>query len=276
MDDLLLRFARTRSACRRLAAKLLAQDQVRGATLWLRDMALIFSAVFLGNTALAQPFYVPSGSMQPTLGIGDLLLAEKYPYGYSRFSLPFGSGLLPRGHLFHGMPEAGDVVVFRLPRDTAQTLVKRVVGLPGDRLQMRGGRLWINGRELPLRQAGTGKVEDGPGEAAPGVYFTAARFIETLPNGREHPVFKKYWSTPYDDTAEYVVPAGHIFVMGDNRDDSADSRFAPEDGGVGYLPVDNVTARARLVLVSVDFVNAGTLLAWPLELRLGRSLNRIQ
>ena len=273
-------FALARAAGSRFLPRLkrfLSRDEVRGSALWARDFALIFGAVFMGTAALAQPFYVPSGSMQPTLGIGDLLVVEKYPYGYSRFSLPYGESLFPgTRRLFPGTPKPGDVVVFRLPRDTAQTLVKRVVALPGDRVQMRGGRLWINGKQLPLRAAGTGKVEDGPGEAAPGVYFTAARTIETLPNGREHPIFKKVWNAPYDDTPEYVVPAGCLFVMGDNRDDSADSRIAPEEGGVGFLPIANVTGRVRLVLASVDFVNADYVLEWPFELRLSRTLARVR
>lgn len=243
---------------------------------WLKEPVLVFGAFYLGATAIAQPFYVPSGSMQPTLGIGDLLLATKFSYGYNRYSFPFASGPTPAKTLFASLPEPGDVVVFRKPSDTAQTLVKRVIGLPGDRIQMKAGRLWINGKEVGLRSTGTGKVEDGPGENAPGVYFDAERYIETLPGGREYSIFKKAWGSTWDDTREVVVPEGHVFVLGDNRDDSADSRVDPDHNGVGFLPVANIVGRAKLIVVSVDFVNAAGFWEWPLQFRVARMLKRIR
>jgi len=168
------------------------------------------------------------------------------------------------------------VVVFALPVDASVTLVKRVIGLPGDHLQMRSGRLWINGKELPLQADGTGLAEDGPGEGAPGRYFDAERYVETLPNGKKHVIFRKHWGGVYDDTGVYVVPPDHLFVMGDNRDDSSDSRFPLEEGGVSYLPVANVMGRARVVVASVDFVNASGIWTWPLHLRFSRILNAIR
>ncbi|MEJ1969898.1 MAG: signal peptidase I [Rhizomicrobium sp.] len=235
----------------------------------LEPLAVI-AITFASTTAFAQPFYVPSGSMQPTLAIGDAFVAAKYPYGYSRYSVPFGLGPASHDRLMQRMPQAGDVVVFRLPRDPNQTYIKRVIGLPGDRVQMVAGRLWINGKELALRADGTGQVESEDGSVA-----DTPRFIETMPNGKQHPIYKWTWSGPLDDTKVFVVPAGHVFMMGDNRDNSLDSRVAAEDGGVGMVPIENLVGRAEFVVGSYDFLNAHAVWSWVGEVRLSRFFNGV-
>jgi len=203
--------------------------------------------VFVAKGAIAEPFYVPSGSMEPTLLIGDALLASKYPYGYGTASLPIQINLAETGRVFGEMPKRGDVVVFRWPGDNSQAWVKRVVGLPGDRIQMRQGQLFINDRPASLKPDGIGQAEDETGSTEP-----AYRFIETLPGGVRHAIFKLRDNGRLDNTSEVNVPSDHLFVLGDNRDNSADSRVPVREGGVGLLPVDNLIGRADAVIGSWD------------------------
>jgi len=211
------------------------------------QLAGIVAAVFIAKGALAEPFYVPSGSMEPTLMIGDALLASKFPYGYSTSSLPIQINLPETGRVFAETPKLGDVVVFRWPGNRSQAWVKRVVGLPGDRIQMRRGQLFINGRPAELKPDGVGQAEDDNGGSRP-----ASRYVETLPNGVSHLIFKMEDNGPFDNTPEVKVPAGHLFVLGDNRDNSADSRVPLRSGGVGLLPIDDLVGRADAVLGSWD------------------------
>jgi len=197
------------------------------------DFLVILALITVAKVAVAEPYYVPSGSMEPTLLIGDELIATKYPYGYSSASLPATLVLPQTKRLFGALPKRGDIVVFRWPGDRSQVWVKRVIGLPGDRIELRDGRVFIDGAELALRPDGQG-MTDG---------VVARRLIETLPGGREHPIFKTSAGTMFDNMGPVRVPAGHVFVMGDNRDHSADSRVPLDMGGVGMLPVANLIGR---------------------------------
>jgi signal peptidase I len=211
------------------------------------QLAGVVLVVLLAKAAIAEPFYVPSGSMEPTLLIGDALLASKFPYGYGTASLPMQINLPETGRVFADTPQRGDVVVFRWPGDHAQAWVKRVVGLPGDRIQMRQGQLFINDHPASLKGDGVGEAEDDSGNVE-----KAYRYIETLPNGVSHAIFKLRDNGRLDNTPEVTVPAGKLFVLGDNRDNSADSRVSVRDGGVGLLPIDNLVGRADAVVGSWD------------------------
>jgi signal peptidase I len=236
---------------------------------WIKnivDIAVIVLIVFAAKTAIAEPFYVPSGSMEPTLLIGDELVATKFPYGYSVASLPSFLVLPNSPRVLAALPKRGDVVVFRWPGDRSQVWVKRVIGLPGDRIGLREGRVWINGTPVGIRSAGSGEVETEDGGAV-----SAARFVETLPGGHKHPIYKVVAHGEYDNMPDTIVPPGHLFVMGDNRDNSADSRVQVRAGGVGLLPVDDLVGRVEAVVGSWDLgVRNRPIKDWPSGLRLSR------
>jgi signal peptidase I len=236
------------------------------------QLVAIVLAVFLAKSALADDFYVPSGSMEPTLLIGDALLATKFPYGYGTSSLPMQVSLPETGRVFGGTPKRGDVVVFRWPGDRSQAWVKRVIGLPGDRIQMRQGRLFINGQPAALKPDGIGESEtdNGGGEQA-------YRFIETLPGGVAHAIFKMRDNGPLDNTPEVLVPPDRLFVMGDNRDNSADSRVPVREGGVGLLPMDNLVGRADAVIGSWDMgIRSQPVWTWLSGFRMGRFFTAVR
>ncbi|MBA2590570.1 MAG: signal peptidase I [Alphaproteobacteria bacterium] len=242
----------------------------RSLVAWLIEPLAMVILMVCATTAIAQPFYIPSGSMEPTLQIGDMLLGTKYAYGYSRWSLPGGYGPASEKRLFGKLPARGDVVIFKKTEDTGTTLIKRVVGLPGDRIQMVHGHLVINGKTLPLVPAGAGEVEDAHGD-----HYPIQKFTETLPGGVKHTIFKAGWDGPLDDTLVYVVPAGHVFGMGDNRDNSADSRVPVEQGGPGYIPAENLVARADVMLGSYDYLGVRSIGSALSGIRLSRFLRPI-
>ncbi|KAA0072844.1 signal peptidase I [Tardiphaga sp. P9-11] len=232
----------------------------------LAQIAAIVGIVFVAKGALAEPFYVPSASMEPTLLIGDALLATKFPYGYSTASLPIHVSFPETGRVFATTPKRGDVVVFRWPGDRSQVWVKRVIGLPGDRVELRGGQVWLNGIATSVKSDGIGAAEDDSGGSEP-----AHRYVETLPGGVSHPIFKLRDNGRLDNTAEVVVPADHLFVMGDNRDNSADSRVPVSQGGVGLLPMDNLVGRVDAIVGSWDLgVRSQPVTTWLSGFRMAR------
>jgi signal peptidase I len=198
------------------------------------------------RTLLFQPFNIPSGSMIPTLDIGDFLFVSKYAYGYSNHSLPFSPPLF-HGRIFFSPPKRGDVVVFKLPRDGQTDYIKRVIGLPGDTIQVKEARLYINGTIVPREPIAPMQEEDLFGRT-----HDVATYKETLPGGVTHTIIQIEGDNGfYDNTAVYTVPPENYFMMGDNRDNSTDSRVAPDEGGVGYVPAEDLVGRAELIFFSV-------------------------
>jgi signal peptidase I len=231
-----------------------------GETVKIIIQALILALIV--RTLLFQPFSIPSGSMKETLLIDDYLFVSKYAYGYSRYSLPFGGfGLLGDGRVWSAPPERGDIVVFKLPRDGSTDYIKRVIGMPGDRVQVQGGVLYINGEEVERTYIGT--YDDGG--------FRAEEYQETLPNGVTYTVLDRGPNGPEDNTQVFEVPADHYFMMGDNRDNSTDSRVPPTSGGVGYVPFENLVGRAEIIFFSVEEGSgAWQFWKWPWTVRWDR------
>ncbi|GAB0117004.1 signal peptidase I [Acidisoma sp. 7E03] len=219
-------------------------------------------AIFI-RTFLYEPFNIPSGSMIPTLLVGDYLFVSKFSYGYSKYSFPFSPNLF-QGRIFGSLPKRGDVAVFRLPRDPSIDYIKRIVGLPGDSIQMIQGHLYINGKELPRDPDGTYMTE-GDNDGPP---MLLKKYIETMPDGLKHPILKASDDGPLDNTQVYHVPPGYVFGMGDNRDDSLDSRVLD---AVGYIPVQNLVGKADFIFFSIDARYPWwEFWEWPFEIRWSR------
>ena len=216
---------------------------------WENIKTVVFAvliALFV-RTVAYEPFNIPSGSMNPTLLIGDYLFVSKYSYGYSHHSLPLSPRIFS-GRVFDAAPERGDIIVFKLPRDNNTDYIKRVIGMPGDKIQMRRGRLYINGR-LVKRQRIENFIHEGRRISVP-------QFVETLPNGRQHRIIEERGDYgELDNTREYTVPPGHYFMMGDSRDNSTDSRVQKDmspSTWVGFVPAENFVGRAEVLFFSTD------------------------
>ncbi len=191
------------------------------------------------RSLLLEPYHIPSGSMKPTLLVGDFLFIKKYSYGYSRYSFPFSLNLF-NGRFFNKSPQRGDIAVFRYPKDPSINYIKRIIGLPFDRIQMRSGKLYVNDEEV--KKIADGQFED----EANGEKIIVNKFIEILPQGKKIRTLD-LGSTSQDNTGIYEVPANHFFVMGDNRDNSQDSRFLDR---VGFVPEENLVGKAFLIFFS--------------------------
>jgi signal peptidase I len=253
--------------------------------IWELAKTLLWAIVIaiVVRTFAFEPFNIPSGSMVPTLLVGDYLFVSKTAYGYSKYSFPWG--LAPfEGRVWEGDPKRGDVVVFRPPGEPETDFIKRVIGLPGDRIQVKGGLVYINDQPVERK-----KIDDFN-------YITpdhpegqlVTQYLETLPGGVTHPIIETAGDNgPYDNTPVYVVPAGHYFMMGDNRDNSNDSR--PWNGPVdqvitdqamlqkvGFVPAQNLIGPAKILFWSYDDTFKGTNpITWVTALRWKRLLNLI-
>jgi signal peptidase I len=241
---------------------------------FLRFLLTLAVVVFGTRIFIFEPFNIPTGSMIPSLLVGDYLIVSKFTYGLSRYSFPFGSKIpFFKGRIldFH-KPQRGDVAVFRLPSTPHIDYIKRVIGLPGDRIQMREGILYVNNQPAILKDAGKyeEKAEEGGG------VVRAQKYIETLLNGKSHPIIKyqALGDGPVDDTPLYVVPEGHYFMMGDNRDHSLDSRYMHQ---IGFIPEENLVGRAEILFFSLDDDTIPFWQIWkiPFSIRFKRLLNLI-
>jgi len=207
-----------------------------------------FMIAILIQTFLFQPFYVPTGSMYPTLEVGDFFVASKFSYGYSPYSLPWYHPRIFEGRVFGQDPTLGQVIAFNGEPNSKDDFIKRCVGLPGDRVQMRKGVLYINGVAATLEQTGDYLMDD---PRNPGEVRVIPQYIETLPNGVTHKILKDkpFGEGPFDDTPEFIVPPGHYFMMGDNRDHSWDSRAMKP---IGFVSAEKLIGPAQLIWFSTE------------------------
>ena len=231
-----------------------------------KSVGLVLLIALVLRVVVFQPYTIPSSSMEPGLVTGDYIVVSKWAYGWSRASIPFNPPL-PGGRIGGRAPKRGDVIVFRLPRNPDEAYIKRLIGLPGDRVQVAGGEVRVNGVAIPRQAAGLAEDHDAPGRIVP-------RVVETAPSGKRYVTFGGAPDGEGDNTGVYVVPEGSYFFMGDNRDNSLDSRW-PMEVGVGFVPAENIVGRAEAVVLSWR-AGASILKPWTwLNLDFGRFFRRV-
>jgi len=244
------------------------QAEKKASGLW-ENIKVIIQALLLAviiRTVLFQPFTIPSGSMMPTLLVGDYIFVNKFAYGYSKYSLPFSPDLF-EGRIFASEPKRGDIVVFRFPPNPDIDYIKRLIGLPGDRIQVIDDVLYVNGQPVPRQPDGTftSDYRQDPGADVP-------VFRETLDNGVSYDTLDQSPTSRGDNTREFIVPEGHYFMMGDNRDNSLDSRF-----DVGMVPAENLVGRASMIFFSLgNDTSFREVWKWPANMRWDRLFKVVQ
>jgi signal peptidase I len=249
---------------------------------WIETAIIVAEALAIAmfvRIFFYQPFNIPSGSMKDTLLIGDYLFVSKLSYGYSKYSFPFSPDLFS-GRIFSGEPKRGDVVVFKKPPQNQIDYIKRVIGLPGDEIQMRKGVLYINGAAVPKTYVGDFENIECEDTQRFCRNVRYKRYEEVLPEGVKYHVLDLTTDGQLDSTSVFKVPAGHYFTMGDNRDNSTDSRVQ-SDGGVGFVPLENFVGRAEIIFFSAAVDEPGALRwfapwTWPFDIRWSRFFNLVR
>ena len=245
-----------------------SSDKAQDKSGWLDTIKTLFIAGLIAisfRSVIAEPFNIPSGSMIPTLLVGDYLFVSKFSYGYSRHSFPFSAAPISN-RVMASTPERGDVAVFRLPSNVSVDYIKRVVGLPGDRIQVKRGILHINGQAVERRLVGNGNITSGQSS------LVTQRYEEVFPDGHRHIIQEVSDNQVFDNTPEFTVPDGHYFMMGDNRDNSRDSRSS----SVGFVPFENFIGRAEFLFFSQGGdARFWEIWKWPFSIRISRIFSGI-